>query len=66
MQKRKLRIIKPPLPAIGICEHCNRRFRSSKTSQDEADAEIRAASDAHECKTIDHRDAMKSSSELLS
>lgn len=40
MQKRNLRIIKPPFPAIGICEHCNRRFRSSKTSQDEADGKL--------------------------
>jgi hypothetical protein len=53
IQSRKLRIIKPPLPAMGICEHCNCRLRSSKTSQDEADAEIRAAFDAHECKTIE-------------
>jgi hypothetical protein len=65
MQTRKLRIIKPPLPAIGICEHCNRRFRSSKISQDEADAEIRAAFDAHDCKGLDSNDRINSASDLL-
>ena len=52
MQKRKLRIVKPPLPPIGICEGCNSQFKSSKISQDEADAEIKAAFDAHICKPI--------------
>jgi len=65
MQNRKLRIIKPPLPAMGICEHCNCRFRSSKTSQDEADAEIKAAFDAHDCKAIDSNDRINSASGLL-
>ena len=56
MQKRKLRIVKPPLPPIGICEGCNSKFKSSKISQDEADAEINAAFDAHICKPIDSSD----------
>jgi len=47
MQKRKLRIIKPSLPPIGICEHCNLRFRSSKISEHEADAEICRFTFAH-------------------
>jgi len=53
MQKRKLRIVKPPLPPIGICEGCNSQFKSSKISQHEADAEIQAAFDAHICKPFD-------------
>lgn len=50
MQQRKLRIIKPPLPAIGICERCNSQFKSSKVSQDDAENEIKAAFDGHSCK----------------
>jgi hypothetical protein len=49
MDTRKLRIVKPPLPAIGVCEGCNSQFKSNKRSEDEVDAEIRAAFDAHEC-----------------
>lgn len=49
MHARKLRIVKPPLPAIGICEACNSRFKTSKRSQDEAESEIKEAFDAHEC-----------------
>ncbi len=29
----KLRIVKRTLPAIGICESCNSRFKSSKPSE---------------------------------
>jgi hypothetical protein len=50
MQKRKLRIVKPPLPAIGICERCNAQFRSSKVSQVDAENEIKEAFDIHKCK----------------
>jgi hypothetical protein len=53
MDTRKLRIVKPPLPAIGICEACNSQFTSSQRSQDEAENEIKAAFDAHECRVRD-------------
>lgn len=53
MDTRKLRIVKPPLPAIGICEACNSHFTSSKRSQEEAENEIKAAFDEHECKLTD-------------
>ena len=49
MQPRRLRIIKPPLPPLGICERCNLQFRSNSVSQSEAEIEIRAAFDSHEC-----------------
>jgi hypothetical protein len=49
MQKRRLRIVKPPLPPIGICERCNTQFKSSKVSQDDAEEEIKAAFDRHKC-----------------
>jgi hypothetical protein len=50
IQKRQLRIVKPPLPAIGVCEACNSQFKSTKTSQHDAENEIKKAFDAHECK----------------
>jgi hypothetical protein len=53
MQKRKLRIVKPPLPAIGVCERCNSQFKSNQTSQDDAEKEIQAQFDAHKCKPVD-------------
>jgi Holliday junction resolvase RusA-like endonuclease len=53
MQERRLRIVKPPLPAIGICERCNSQFKSSKVSQSDAENEIKAAFDAHQCKLMD-------------
>jgi hypothetical protein len=49
MTTRKLRIVKPPLPAIGVCEGCNSQFKSNKRSEDEVEIEIRAAFDTHEC-----------------
>jgi hypothetical protein len=47
MDVRKLQIVKPPLPAIDICESCNSQFKSSKRSQDEAEKEIKVAFDTH-------------------
>ena len=49
MQPGRLRIVKPPLPPIGICERCNCQFRSNSVSQSEAETEIKAAFDSHEC-----------------
>ena len=53
MDSRKLRIVKPPLPAIGICECCNAQFKSSKRSQEDAEKEINASFDADKCKPIE-------------
>jgi hypothetical protein len=53
MNTRKLRIVKPPLPAIGICEACNSQFKSDKLSQEESEKEIKSVFDAHECKVRD-------------
>jgi hypothetical protein len=49
MDTRKLRIVKPPLPAIGVCEGCGSQFKSNKRSEDEVEMEIRGAFDGHEC-----------------
>jgi hypothetical protein len=47
MPKRKLRIVRPNPPMIGICERCNFQFKA------ETERAIYAAFDAHKCKLID-------------
>ena len=37
MDTRKLRIVKPLLPAIGVCEGCNSQFKTNKRSEDEVE-----------------------------
>jgi hypothetical protein len=55
MDTRKLRIVKPPLPAIGVCEGCNSQFKSDRRSEDEAENEIKVTFDAHECNPRESR-----------
>jgi hypothetical protein len=50
METRKLRIVKPPLPAIGVCEECGFQFQSSLLY---SDADIQKQFDAHECEPVD-------------
>ena len=51
MPNRRLRIEKrDPPPAIGVCEHCNARFKSSLPY---SEADIQSQFDAHKCKLID-------------
>jgi hypothetical protein len=51
--KRNLRIVKLTPIAIGVCERCNAQFKSSQPLEDDAEAEMRAAFDAHKCKLED-------------
>jgi len=44
MPKRKLRIVKQTLPAIGVCEYCNSQFKGE---------DIQTQFDAHKCKPVD-------------
>ncbi len=54
MPIRRLRIVKvAPSPVIGICEYCSSEFKSDKHPGDDAEKEIAAAFDAHECKLVD-------------
>jgi hypothetical protein len=53
MPKRNLRIVKHTPIAIGICEYCNSQFKSSQTSEDDVEAEMRAQFDAHKCQRLD-------------
>ena len=53
MPKRNLRVVKRTPIAIGICESCNMQFKSHQPIEDDAEAEMRAAFDAHKCKPED-------------
>ena len=49
MPKRNLRIVKRTPIAIAVCESCNMQFNSHQPIEDDAEAEMRAAFDAHNC-----------------
>jgi len=53
MRKRKLRIVRRTPPAIGVCEHCNSQFWSSKSPLDEAKKDIEAQFGIHKCNPLD-------------
>jgi hypothetical protein len=53
MDTRKLRVVEPTPPAIGICKGYNAQLKSNKRSEDEVEIEIRAAFDAHKCELKD-------------
>ena len=46
---RNLRIIKLTPIALGVCEACNMRFKSHQPIEDNAEAEMKAAFEAHAC-----------------
>ena len=52
MPKRKLRIVKKTPSMLGVCERCSSEF-GSRLSASAAEAEIKAAFDAHECVPLD-------------
>jgi hypothetical protein len=52
MTKRKLRIVKKTPSMMGVCERCSSEFASSLSAKD-AEAEIKAAFDAHKCVPLD-------------
>jgi len=54
MPKRNLHIIKHyPRETIGICEACNKQFKSYLPQPDKAAWEIQTRFDEHECKQED-------------
>jgi len=53
MAKRNLRIVKRTPIAIAVCESCNMQFNSHQPIEDDAEAKMRAAFDAHKCKRQD-------------
>jgi hypothetical protein len=57
MAKRNLEIVKLTPIAIGICDICNTQFKSHQSIEDDAEAELKSAFDAHTCQ---HEDAADS------
>src|SRR2546427_13250878 len=49
MPQRNLRVVKRTPIAIGICKSCNMQFGSHQPIEDDAEAEMSAAFDAHKC-----------------
>lgn len=49
MTKRNLHIVNVCNPVFAICERCNARFASFAHDTQQADQEVRAAFDQHEC-----------------
>ena len=50
MLKRTLKIVKHTPIAIAICESCRLEFKSHQPVEDDAEAEMKAAFEAHECR----------------
>jgi hypothetical protein len=50
MLKRKLRVVHSDNPLLCICEACSASFKSTSRDYEEAEREVKAQFDAHECK----------------
>jgi len=53
MAKRNLRIVRRALPPLGICEYCNKQFKSYLSKTNDAILEIQNLFDAHRCERED-------------
>jgi hypothetical protein len=51
MPKRNLRIANPKNPLFGVCERCHTRFTSFAYNTEQAETEVKAAFDNHECRS---------------
>jgi hypothetical protein len=49
MPKRSLHFVKGSNPLFAVCERCNARFTSFASSADEAEKQVKAAFEEHEC-----------------
>jgi hypothetical protein len=54
MLRHKLRIVHPGDPLLCVCEACSVSFKSSAPQPEEAEREVKAQFDAHECKPEEH------------
>jgi hypothetical protein len=50
MLMRKLRVVNSGDPLFSVCEACSASFKSSAPQPEEAEREVKAQFDAHECK----------------
>jgi ribosome-binding protein aMBF1 (putative translation factor) len=51
MAKRKLRVVNSDNSLLCVCEACSESFNSSSRDYEQAEREVKAQFDAHECKT---------------
>lgn len=50
MAKRKLRVVNSDSQLFCVCEACSASFQSSSRDYDQAEREVEAQFEAHECK----------------
>jgi ribosome-binding protein aMBF1 (putative translation factor) len=50
MAKRKLRVVNSDNSLLCVCEACSESFNSSSRDYEQAEREVKAQFDAHECK----------------
>jgi ribosome-binding protein aMBF1 (putative translation factor) len=50
MAKRKLRVVNSDNSLMCVCEACSASFKSSSRDYEQAEREVKAQFDAHECK----------------
>jgi NMD protein affecting ribosome stability and mRNA decay len=55
MQKRKLKIVKLTPIALAVCERCNATFQSYRRGEDEAEREMKALFERHDCELAETR-----------
>jgi hypothetical protein len=49
MPKRTLHVVTSGNPLLAVCEQCNARFKSFAPSADQAEKEVRAQFEEHDC-----------------
>ena len=59
MTKRNLRIITHDCPFIGVCEACNKQFRSYRIKRIDAEHVIKSKFGRHECGEEDFNQAVR-------
>jgi hypothetical protein len=51
MPSRRLHVVNDSPPLLAVCERCNARFKSGSLKAEDAEKEVKAAFDAHECES---------------
>ena len=54
MPKRKLRVVNSDNQLFCVCEACSASFKSTSRDYEQAEREVKAQFDAHECKDEEH------------
>jgi hypothetical protein len=57
MPKRTLRVVNAENPLVCVCAGCSASFKSSSQSSEQAERDIKAQFEAHECEPQEHGDS---------